>query len=206
MSKMKLSIKKPSSIPNKIVEQPPLEIVTNNISTVKSVKNNKTIREPNTRVSNFFITVNTNKSMWNKPPEEVLQHIKDFEDKIDVFLNNDLMNNLLDLNDSKEAYGTKYQDIPLLQRFITQFDNNGNQLIPNVDYCTEIGDEKGFLHSHMVLRTKHRALNCRLHYKNIDKYWKEKLGGQAYVHVDLVRDSNQTLLDYMTKQNQKYKF
>lgn len=205
---MRLSIRKQPSKVNTTPTELPVKVeqVASAKPTVQSYVKNKDIRDPNTRTSNFFITVNTNKSMWNKPEDEILQHIQSFEEKIDIFLNNDLMNDLLDLSDSKESYLTKYQDIPLIQRFVIQFDDTGKQILPGCEYCTEIGPETGFLHSHMVLQTKHRALNCKLNYSKINKYWKDKLGGKAYVHIELVRDSKQTLREYMMKQNLKYKY
>lgn len=165
----------------------------------------KSIRPPNTRCSNFFITVNTNESMFNKPDEEIRSLIEEFEGKIELFLKVDLFPGLMILSDSKEAT-EEYDNIPLVDRFIKQFDNQGNQTSPGVEYCTEIGETRGWLHSHMTLQTKHRALNVKLDYSRINRYWKDKLNGKAHVHIDLVRDSKMTLRDYMLKQNDKYKY
>lgn len=202
---MKLTIKKPQPQP-----KPSLPIKVEKISSATVleqplVKKKKASRPPNTRTSNFFMTVNTNKTMFNLPDEQVLEEIRLFEEKIEVFLNKDLPEQFFDLTDSKEA-PLEYDDIPLIKRFLYIYDENGKQVTPSVAYCTEIGPGNGYLHCHMTLQTRHKALNVKLSYSKINTYWHEKLGGKAHFDSKLVRDSNFTIEQYMMKQNEKYQY
>lgn len=156
----------------------------------KKQKNKPGTRKPNLRTSNYFITINTNKSKWNMSEEDYKEFKKLWKDILDEFFNRKLPE-FIELSNSNEE-NELYKKIDLPDRFETDTD---------ITYTTEIGPQRGLIHAHGVIKMSFRALRVRINYEKVNKWLKEQFGYLPYFHAILFRDNLQNIMDYMQKKD-----
>lgn len=142
--------------------------------------------QPALRRSNFFLTINTNRSNRTMNSDAFSEFYKSFESLIQNFTENDIHDFII-LKPSTEDDG-KLKGVPLHQR-----------VKGSIQYAIEIGPERGLLHAHAVLVTQHRGVNLKLDYDGLHSYLEKKLDGIYHLDVKLFRDNFVSLQDYISK-------
>lgn len=140
------------------------------------------------RHSNFLITINSNKSVNKMDSSKAEEEVKKFEAAMVKLFSPAEMTNMLILKPTKTEGEMK--DVPLIDRILKA----------KLEFVVEIGTDKGFIHSHGLFSTSHRALNLKI---NIDKLRNEflpnELGYYCYVDVKVFNDSLGNLQEYVRK-------
>jgi len=170
-----------------------MELNVNKINTNITKTARPSNRKPPLRRTNLFLTISPNITLNHLAPEAKDEFIHKFEEACDDFYNRAIGEELVELKDSAEVT-PKWQEIPLLKRVESAA----------IDYVIEVGEQKGILHSHASYFTSHRAVNMKLKYSEIYKWWENKLGMKVYFHSEIVRDSKMSLRDYMSKQSDQF--
>ena len=148
---------------------------------------------PTKRYSNFFITINTQQSVWKMSKEDGQALFLQFKDLIEKFKNEDI-HNFVVLTTSKEDEG-KLKDIPLHSRVESA----------HIEDAIEIGPERGLLHAHLILKTVHRGVNFKLDYEGLHTYWHNQLNG-CHFYCEVFRNRAQTLDFYIRKTERGLKY
>ncbi len=142
--------------------------------------------QPPLRRSNFFLTINSNRSNRTMSPAAFTEFYNFFESMIKNLMDNDIHDFII-LKPSTEDDG-KLKGVPLHER-----------VKGSIQFAIEIGPERGLLHSHAVLVTQHRGVNLKLDYDGLHSYLEKKLDGIYHLYVKLFRDNFVSLQDYISK-------
>lgn len=173
------------------------EVSTLQEQIVKANSNSKKVKGPPKtcplKHSNFFLTINSQKNVFNMSEGEKNQLVENFTGTVRQFFNNDIKNYLV-MEGSK--IGEKFK-MPrdasreeLERRIIDK---------PKIEFVIEIGPESHKLHSHGILCISKRGVDTKLDYSGITKYFNEKLGYAIHFNCQLFRDAKRDLQAYISK-------
>lgn len=168
-------------------------IITDN--NVKIIETNETKNEtknkqpPKTR-SNFFITLNSQRSLLEMTKEISDEFKQKFTNGVEDFLNN--LNSYVLVETSKTGlkYGMeKTNDINILGKLIEN----------KIEYVMEEGPISKKLHAHIMICLEKRGINTKLDYKKIREYFNNYMGYDIHFNVKVYKDVGQNIKDYMQK-------
>lgn len=143
--------------------------------------------------SNFFLTINSQKNVFNMTEGEKNEVISKFTGIVDKFFNEDIGKYIV-MEGSKigEKFGMP-RNAPrdeLERRVVGP---------PKLEYVIEIGPDSHKLHSHGILCMTKRGVDTKLDYHAINKYFSEKLGYEIHFKCELFRDAKRDLQAYIRK-------
>ena len=147
------------------------------------------IRKPPLRHTQLYITVSTNLSINHMNADRREELLNNFEQACDEFFGSVLPLQMIELKNSKEETD-EYKNIPLIQRF---------EGAPYLKYGTEIGTKKNIPHCGALFKTSHRALNVKLNYSEIHKWWDDRMGMKIYFYSEPIRNNTGNLEEYIQK-------
>jgi len=165
-------------------------IEVNKIETNKT----KTTRQRQTalRHSNFFITINSNKSVNKLTQEQQEAEITRFEEVIDKLYNQELRN-MITLTSTKTE--GSMVGVELMDRIVKA----------KVEYVVEIGPSKGLIHSHGLFALSHRALNVKINIPKLrDEFLPTELGYYCYLDIKVYSDATASLQEYIQKTSDRH--
>jgi hypothetical protein len=162
---------------------------------IKKVKRSKGQKKTaDLRYSNFLITINSHKSVNKMDEEQAEAELTRFETVIDNLVNQDIRDMLV-LTSTRTELNMK--DVPLKDRILNV----------KLEYVVEVGSQKGFIHTHIMVAITHRALNVKINLGALrDDYLPDKLGYFPYVNITVFRDAQQIMKDYIRKTSDESKF
>ena len=146
--------------------------LTGKASDFNSVQQNDKIKS-----SNFYLTINSNQS-YKLKPDGLENDTEVFEDVIKDVLAN--LNDYVTLPNGVEWDDNTIRDV-------------------NIDYVIEKGSNKGFLHSHILIKIKHTT-NVKLDFKKIKTKIFTDLGlKNIYMKNYVSKNNDQNILQYINK-------
>jgi hypothetical protein len=168
-----------------------LETLIDQNYSVKPSENKKTKekrkKEPTKRTSNFFMLLNSQRSVKTMSKEAAQKFQTEFTVMVRKFLEHDMWDFLI-FTDSKSTT-ERWKTVTLEDRVT----------VPKpYEFVIEIGGEKQFIHAHMIYWTSHICVNVKLDYQAVWKYWKEKLD-YCFFNAKIFRDNGLALKNYITK-------
>lgn len=169
-----------------------VQMASTNIDQVSDVSEGNKRKLDRKRVTNYFGLVKINDELYQDGLSEVLK------------------NRLNDMKTALDKYTVPGSDgvVPLVKD-IKEIDENG-KLIPcspvhiedvSFNAVAEWGPQDFRVHGHFLLRIVHRGARIRLDYTNLTNFFENELQCQKrpFFRAKLTRNSNENLLDYMSK-------
>ena len=129
--------------------------------------------------SNFFITINTNKSFQDSTTPEFKKLDKKFREVFDTLTDEQNLRKIIVFKEAGKTFDDITDDI-------------------TIDCMPERGPERGFLHLHALICIHHDSL-IRLDYDFIKKHVNEGMGLNCYFHCKAFSKADFNIQNYIKK-------